>query len=710
MADPIQGTSSGDVIFDTAGDDKLLGHSGDDLFFLSVGNDTVNGQGGFDTAVFAGAFSSYAVDTMDTGNLKTLVSGLGEWAELKNIERLLFDNGSYDVASGAFTVNTVSVSGGQSVTEGGDLTFTFTRTGDLSRAVDVFYTAGGSANAADFSTAIGTHVSFAAGSNTATVTLHTVNDGIYEGTQNIDLQIVADPGHFDVVGSGVATDTIFDAQTVPTISVSDAQTTEGGVVHFQVTLSGPSETAVTVDFQTMGITAFNTSDYMGRMGTLTFAPGETSKVVNVQTIDDAVHENTETFALNLSNPSGATIADAQGIGTIFDNDAAVVTHVGYYMDAAIVPEGANLQLHVHRDVTTSALDLTFNYGPPFPLGSATPGVDFVDPSHAIHFNAGQSDATVTFHTIPDGITEGAEAFNVNILSPDPANVVVNPDVTAYLAANPGANPTQVNIGHIAADTPPTTHVGYYMDAGFVTEGSDLQLHVHRDITTSALDVNFIYGPPIPGGSATPGFDFVDPSHTIHFDAGQSDATVTFHTIADGITEGAEAFTVAVLNAPFVLTNPDTAGYLAHGGTDGTQVNIGHIAADPTPVTTNVGYYMDAGFVTEGGDLQLHVHRDVTTSALDLNFIYGPAFPSGSATPGDDFVDPSHVIHFDAGQADATVTFHTIQDGVTEGGEAFSVSVLNAPFVLTNPDTAGYLAHGGTDGTQVNIGHINDFLA
>jgi len=51
MADPIQGTSSGDVIFDTAGDDKLLGHSGDDLFFLSVGNDTVNGQGGFDTAL-----------------------------------------------------------------------------------------------------------------------------------------------------------------------------------------------------------------------------------------------------------------------------------------------------------------------------------------------------------------------------------------------------------------------------------------------------------------------------------------------------------------------------------------------------------------------------------------------------------------------------------------------------------------------------------
>src|SRR5205807_5142267 len=53
-------------------------------------------------------------------------------------------------------------------------------------------------------------------------------------------------------------------------------------------------------------------------GTLTFAPGETSKRVDVQTLGDAVMEPTETFTLTLSNASGATIARATGTATIID--------------------------------------------------------------------------------------------------------------------------------------------------------------------------------------------------------------------------------------------------------------------------------------------------------------------------------------------------------------------------------------------------------
>src|SRR5262249_22767771 len=56
-------------------------------------------------------------------------------------------------------------------------------------------------------------------------------------------------------------------------------------------------------------------------GTLTFAPGETSKTVLVPTINDNVGEGTETFTVNLSNPTGATIAHGQGTGTILDDDA-----------------------------------------------------------------------------------------------------------------------------------------------------------------------------------------------------------------------------------------------------------------------------------------------------------------------------------------------------------------------------------------------------
>src|SRR5205823_1340840 len=51
-------------------------------------------------------------------------------------------------------------------------------------------------------------------------------------------------------------------------------------------------------------------------------PGETVEQVDVPVVDDAVHEDTEGFALSLSSPLGATPATAQGQATIVDDDAA----------------------------------------------------------------------------------------------------------------------------------------------------------------------------------------------------------------------------------------------------------------------------------------------------------------------------------------------------------------------------------------------------
>jgi hypothetical protein len=53
---------------------------------------------------------------------------------------------------------------------------------------------------------------------------------------------------------------------------------------------------------------------------VTFAPGQTTRTILVQTIDDTLSEPTETFFLNLSNPVGATIARGQGVGSILDNN------------------------------------------------------------------------------------------------------------------------------------------------------------------------------------------------------------------------------------------------------------------------------------------------------------------------------------------------------------------------------------------------------
>ncbi len=89
--------------------------------------------------------------------------------------------------------------------------------------------------------------------------------------------------------------------------------------HFTVTLAGTASGPVTVDYATQDGTAQDGADYTGTHGTLTFAAGETSKTVDVQILADPSNTGHQTFTLELTNPSGASIADGSAIGTILDS-------------------------------------------------------------------------------------------------------------------------------------------------------------------------------------------------------------------------------------------------------------------------------------------------------------------------------------------------------------------------------------------------------
>src|SRR6184192_2429001 len=101
---------------------------------------------------------------------------------------------------------------------------------------------------------------------------------------------------------------------MPSLSIGDATVVEGSsgtvAATFQVGLSAPVPQTVTVDYATADGTATAPSDYTAKSGTLTFAPGETTKNVTVLVNGDLLPESDETFSVNLSNAGNATIADA----------------------------------------------------------------------------------------------------------------------------------------------------------------------------------------------------------------------------------------------------------------------------------------------------------------------------------------------------------------------------------------------------------------
>lgn len=90
-----------------------------------------------------------------------------------------------------------------------------------------------------------------------------------------------------------------------------------------MSLNALSSAPVTVKYATANGTATAGNDYTAASGTLTIPAGQISKTVAIQVKGDTTNEARETFFVNLSNPVGATLADAQGAGGISNDDGSL---------------------------------------------------------------------------------------------------------------------------------------------------------------------------------------------------------------------------------------------------------------------------------------------------------------------------------------------------------------------------------------------------
>jgi len=121
-------------------------------------------------------------------------------------------------------------------------------------------------------------------------------------------------------GSGTTTSNVFS------FGASSYNVVEGNTVTITINRSVSSGTASIV-YGTHSMTAVHPTDYTGyNSRVLSFAPGEASKTVTVQTVDDTVVENQELFQLVLSTPStGYTLAASAVDINVIDNDSTSTT-------------------------------------------------------------------------------------------------------------------------------------------------------------------------------------------------------------------------------------------------------------------------------------------------------------------------------------------------------------------------------------------------
>jgi hypothetical protein len=219
-------------------------------------------------------------------------------------------------------IDDATVTEGNSGTVNATFTVTLSRTSVAAVTVD-FATADGTATApADYSAASGT-LTFAPGETSKTVSVAVNGDTVCEPDETFLVDLSNATGATIVDGQGQGT-IVNDDPCVPSLGIADVTVTEGnsGITNatFTASLSAASASTVTVDFATADGTATAPSDYTSASGTLTFAPGETTKTITVSVNGDTLVEPDETFFVNLSNAIGATIADGQGQGLIVNDD------------------------------------------------------------------------------------------------------------------------------------------------------------------------------------------------------------------------------------------------------------------------------------------------------------------------------------------------------------------------------------------------------
>jgi len=199
-----------------------------------------------------------------------------------------------------------------------------------------------SVNPSDFGQSVTFTATASSGSGTPTGTVQfkdgSVNLGsaqaLTNGTAQLTTATLSSGNH--VITAEYSGDTNFDTgsatlaggQTVnaaPTVSINDVNIAEGnsGTTNlvYTVTLSATSAATISMDYAAADGTAQTSdNDYQSASGTLTFNPGEQTKTVTVVINGDQKTENDETVFVNLNNPVNVVVADAQGAGTILNDD------------------------------------------------------------------------------------------------------------------------------------------------------------------------------------------------------------------------------------------------------------------------------------------------------------------------------------------------------------------------------------------------------
>ena len=516
------------------------------------------------------------------------------------------------------------------------IAFTVSRSGGTTGAVSATWTVGlangaGNASAADFASgqALTGTVNFADGQTQATITLNIQGDVSVEPDE-LFIVTLSNPTGGASLGTTTGIGTITN-DDVATLSISDPIVNEGNagttVLTYIVTASDPAPAGgISFDIATADGTATAGSDYVARSVTAaTIAAGSTTYSFDVTVNGDTTYETNETVLVTLTNATGATIADAQGVGTITNDDAGTgtfrifATNFTGFTAAGFAPNPTATQLDsdVWRVVGLS---------------------DITNPAYGFTATTGDF-ARGVINGSADPTTAGVYSPSSNaalVVQPTGAELDVGGFIEARILNNTGATATSFNIAFDWA----------YRNSA--ARASNLQLSYSTDGTnfTVASAANF----------TTPGT--AEATTPAVFSYQNEVLTLSNLAVADGG------------NLYLRWTHLNSTG---SGSRD--EVGIDNITVDAV-TSTQASFAIANTSVVEGDTGTTTALFTVTRSSGNGVASIDFATANGTATAGSDYVATSGTLNFADGQTQATIAVTVNGDTLFEPNETFFVNLSN----------------------------------
>ncbi|SOU04190.1 hemagglutinin [Xanthomonas arboricola pv. fragariae] len=469
-------------------------------------------------------------------------------------------------------------------------------------AVSVAFSVGGSATSGTDYAAVSSPLTIPAGQTSGTIIINPTADTTIEPDETVVISLAAGSG-YSVGSPNSATGTIANDDQ-PSLSINDVSVNEGNAgttnATFTVSLSQPAGAGgVSFDIATADGTATAGVDYVASSLTgQTIPAGSSSATFTVLVNGDTLSEPNETFFVNVSNVTGATVADAQGLGTIVNDDAVPSLSI----DDVSVNEGNSGTTTATFTVSLSAASgqtVSVNYATA--NGSATAGSDYVARSGTLTFTPGTTAQGVAITVNGDTAIEPNETFSVGLSGASNASIaratgtgtILNDDVVVTVgpASLPAATAGSAYSQNLSASggTAPYT---FAVTAGALPAGLSLSATgVLSGTPTATGSFNFTATATDSGGSPTSG----NRAYTLTV----AGATVTLPATSLPAGTAGQAYSSALTPASGGIapyTYAVTAGALpagitlngSSGALTGTPGNVGSFAFNVTATDSTSG--------------------------------------------------------------------------------------------------------------------------